>query len=232
MATFGPCRSGAGARSSVISAVLRIATFTFNPFQENTFLVHDGEQAIVIDPGCWNAGEEHELEQHLALNGLTPVRLVLTHAHIDHVFGCSWMHKRYGLLPEMHRDDLELLRHAPDVGRMYGVHCEPSPEPEVFLSGGDAIELGGVLINVLFVPGHAPGHIALHCPEQGFVISGDVLFNGSIGRTDLPGGSLPVLERSIREKLYTLPDETIVYCGHGPETTIGQEKRGNPFVKG
>lgn len=212
--------------------MLNIATFTFNPFQENTFVLHDGKEAIVVDPGCWNAGEEMELEGYLAENGLTPVRLVLTHAHIDHVFGCAWMHKRFGLLPEVNKLDLPLLHRAPDQGRMYGVHCDPSPEPEVFLNGGDAIELGGTLLDVLFVPGHAPGHIALHCAEQHFIIAGDVLFNGSIGRTDLPGGDFDTLARSIREKLYTLPDKTVVHCGHGPSTTIGREKRSNPFVKG
>ena len=195
-------------------------------------MVDDGRGAMVIDPGCWNTAEERELEGFLAGNGLKPVRLVLTHAHIDHVFGCAWMHKRFGLVPEMHRDGVELLRRAPDQGRMYGVHCEPSPDPEVFLSGGDAIELGGVLIDVLHVPGHAPGHIALYCAEDGFVIAGDVLFNGSIGRTDLPGGSMARLERSIREKLYILPDATTVYCGHGEPTNIGKEKKSNPFVKG
>ena len=211
--------------------MLRIATFTFNPFQENTFVLHDGREAIVVDPGCWNSGEEHELEHYLSGNGLTPVRLVLTHAHLDHVFGCAWMHTRYGLLPEMHAYDLELLHHAPLAGQMYGTHCEPSPEPVKFLEEGDVITLGGVDLKVLFVPGHAPGHIALFSEAQRFVVAGDVLFNRSIGRTDLPGGDFSTLERSIREQLYPLGDDVKVYCGHGPTTTIGEERKGNPFVK-
>jgi glyoxylase-like metal-dependent hydrolase (beta-lactamase superfamily II) len=207
------------------TTVLRVTSFTFNPFQENTFVLDDGQQAIVIDPGCWNTLEERDLEDHLAKNGLTPVRLILTHSHIDHVLGCAWMHKRFGLLPELHPDALEYLRRAPEAARLYGIHYEAGPAPQVFLNGGDAIELGGELLDVLFVPGHAPGHIALHSAEQRFVIAGDVLFNRSIGRVDLPGGDFATLEHSIREKLYVLPDDTVVHCGHGPATTIGEEKR-------
>lgn len=211
--------------------MLRIATFTFNPFQENTYVVHDGRMAMVVDPGCWNSGEEHELERYLDENGLRPVRLVLTHAHIDHVFGCAWMHKRFGLLPELHIDDAELLRQSPRVGTMYGVHCDPPPEPRSFLVEGDEVRVGEDVLRVLFVPGHAPGHIALFSAAQRFVIAGDVLFQRSIGRTDLPGGNFGTLERSIREQLYPLGDDVKVYCGHGPTTTIGEERKSNPFVK-
>lgn len=211
--------------------MLSVYRFTFNPFQENTYVVHDGSQAILIDPGCWNSSEEHELESYLAHNGLTPVRLVLTHAHLDHVFGNAWVHKRYGLAPWMHPADLPLLDMAPRQGRMYGVPCEPSPEPEGFLEAGDTIALGNDELRVLFVPGHAPGHIALYCKGQRFVIGGDVLFRNSIGRTDLPGGDLDTLLASIRNELFPLGDDVKVYCGHGPETTIGQEKRDNPFLR-
>jgi glyoxylase-like metal-dependent hydrolase (beta-lactamase superfamily II) len=212
--------------------VIRIAAFTFNPFQENTYVLHDGKDAIVVDPGCWNGSEEHELERYIVENGLAPVRLVLTHAHIDHVFGCAWMHTRFGLRPQMHRLDLPVLHAAPQVGRMYGTHCDPSPDPETYLDEGQTIELGGMVLDVLFVPGHAPGHIALYCADQKFILGGDVLFQRSIGRTDLPGGDMATLERSIREKLYALPDDTVVYCGHGPTTTIGEERRHNPFIPG
>lgn len=211
--------------------MLRIATFTFNPFQENTYVVHDGKHALVVDPGCWNGGEEHELERYFADNALYPTRLVLTHAHIDHVFGCAWMHARYGLLPELHTKDLDLLRAAPQVGTMYGVHCEAAPVPQRFLEEGDEVRMGDDVLKVLFVPGHAPGHIALFCAAQRFVIAGDVLFKRSIGRTDLPGGDFTVLERSIRRQLYPLGDDVLVHCGHGPSTTIGEERLNNPFVK-
>ena len=211
--------------------MLSVAVFTFNPFQENTYVVHDGSQAILFDPGCWNTAEERELEAWFRDNALTPVRLVLTHAHIDHVFGCAWAHKTYGLLPELHRADLVLLKAAPRQGQMYGVHCEPSPEPEHFIEPGDTVALGSDELKVLFVPGHAPGHIALFSEKHRFVIAGVVLFRDSIGRTDLPGGDMDTLLRSIREQLFPLGDDVTVYCGHGPETTIGREKKKNPFLR-
>jgi glyoxylase-like metal-dependent hydrolase (beta-lactamase superfamily II) len=211
--------------------VLHIKKFTFNPFSENTWVVHNGAEALVIDPGCWNTGEEQELEDYLADNALTPVGLVLTHGHIDHVFGCAWMHKRYGLLPQMHEADLPILRSAPTMGQMFGVDCPASPDPGKYLAEGDVVSLGDDRMEVLFVPGHAPGHIALWCPAQRFVISGDVLFQQSIGRTDLPGGDTEILLRSIREKLFPLGDDVKVHCGHGPDTTIGAERRGNPFLR-
>jgi glyoxylase-like metal-dependent hydrolase (beta-lactamase superfamily II) len=211
--------------------MLRIASFTFNPFQENTFVVHDGSQALLIDPGCWNTAEERDLEGWLAEQGLLPARLVLTHAHIDHVLGCAWAHRRYGLLPELHRNDLALLQMAPRQGQLYGVPCEPSPEPQRFIGEGDAIRLGDDELKVLFVPGHSPGHIALYSEAGRFVIAGDVLFKDSVGRTDLPGGDTETLMRSIREQLLPLGDDVRVYCGHGPDTTIGRERRSNPFLR-
>lgn len=211
--------------------MLNVASFTFNPFQENTYVVHNGSQALLVDPGCWNSDEERELEAWLADNGLTPERLVLTHAHIDHVLGCAWACQRFGLLPEMHRADLPLLEMAPRQGQLYGVPCEASPMPEKFLSEGDVIRLGADELQVLFVPGHAPGHIALHAKEERFVISGDVLFHNSIGRTDLPGGDLDTLLNSIRTKLFPLGDEVRVHSGHGPDTFIGRERQHNPFLR-
>lgn len=224
-------RSEGSAKFMLFPPVPRVTRFTFNPFQENTWVLHADGEAMVIDPGCSDPGECRELEEWLEANDLTPVRLVLTHAHIDHVFGCAWMHERYGLLPELHRKDLPLLHHAADQGRMFGVFCAPPPEPRVFLEEGDVIRSGGRELHVLFVPGHAPGHIALWCPEDRFVISGDVLFQQSIGRTDLPGGDLDTLLSSIRAKLFPLGDDVVVHCGHGPDTTIGAEKRTNPFLR-
>lgn len=207
------------------------SSLTFNPFQENTWIVHHGGEAILVDPGCWNRSEEHALEEFLQRNAITPVRLVLTHAHIDHILGNAWVHKRFGLRPWMHRADLSLLEAAPRQGQLYGVPCEPSPEPEGFLEEGDKVTVGGLTLEVLHVPGHAPGHIALHCPEEKFIIGGDVLFQGSIGRYDLPGSDLDTLLSSIRHKFLTLPDDTVVHCGHGPDTTIGRERRSNPFLR-
>jgi glyoxylase-like metal-dependent hydrolase (beta-lactamase superfamily II) len=211
--------------------MFNVAKFTFNPFQENTYVVHNGSEAILIDPGCWNSSEEHELETYLSENALKPVRLVLTHAHIDHVLGCAWTADRYGLRPVMHADDVPLLNMAPRQGELYGVPCAPSPAPVSFLKAGDAIRLGTDELQVIHVPGHSPGHIALYCAAQHFVLSGDVLFMNSIGRTDLPGGDTDTLLKSIREGLFPLGDEVTVYSGHGPETTIGREKRSNPFLR-
>lgn len=211
--------------------MLKVESFTFNPFQENSYVIHDGERAILIDPGCWNTAEERELEQWLAGHGLRPERLILTHAHIDHVLGCAWAHDRYGLLPELHMADLELLRLAPRQGQLYGVACQASPEPERFIAEGDLISIGTDELLVLFVPGHAPGHIALFSEAERFVIAGDTLFQGSIGRTDLPGGDYETLIRSIKEQLFPLGDDVVVHCGHGPDTTIGRERRMNPFLR-
>ncbi|MCB0793019.1 MAG: MBL fold metallo-hydrolase [Flavobacteriales bacterium] len=211
--------------------MLRVARFTFNPFQENTYVVHNGREAIVVDPGCWNASEEHELEQYLTEQGLTLVRCLNTHAHVDHVFGNAWVQRRFGPTPELHPDDLELLLGAPQQALLYGLHCDPSPMPERFLHAGDVIELGEDRLEVLHVPGHSPGHVAFLCQAAGCILSGDVLFQRSIGRTDLPGGNYAQLLSSIRESLMTLSDDVIVHSGHGPDTTIGAERRANPFLR-
>ena len=211
--------------------MLTIQRFTFNPFQENTFVVHNGKEAILIDPGCWNAAEENELETYLNENALEPVRLVLTHAHIDHILGCAWTHKQYGLLPELHKDDIPTLKSGERTSSMYGIPYDVAPDPMSFIKEGDTIRLGNDEMKVLFVPGHAPGHIALYCKAQDFVICGDVLFMNSIGRTDLPGGDTDTLLRSIHEQLLPLGDAVKVYCGHGPDTTIGQERKSNPFLR-
>lgn len=211
--------------------MLSVVRFTFNPFQENTYVIHDGKEAIVVDPGCWNSSEERELERFLTTNGLTPVRLVLTHAHIDHILGCAWMHKRYGLSPELHEADLRILKGGERTASMYGIPYDPAPEPKGFIREGDVIRIGAEELKVLFVPGHAPGHIALYHAPGKFVVSGDVLFQNSVGRVDLPGGDMDTLLRSIREQLFPLGDDVTVHSGHGPETTIGREKRSNPFLK-
>ena len=211
--------------------MLHIAKFTFNPFQENTYVVHNGSEAIIIDPGCWEKHEQKQLEEFLGDNALSPVRLVLTHAHIDHILGNAWVHDRYGLAPELHQADVFVLESAPQVAHLYGLNYDPSPPPARLIEKGEQIPIGDEKLEVLFVPGHAPGHIALFHKDQRFVIGGDVLFRGSIGRTDLPGGDMDTLLKSIREELFPLGDDVKVYCGHGPETTIGEEKRSNPFLR-
>lgn len=211
---------------------MHIAKFTFNPFQENTYVLYADGDGIIVDPGCSNAGEREELETWLTENAVTPSRLLLTHAHVDHVIGCAWLHERYGLSPELHAADLPVLERAVASAALFGVACDPPPAPKGFLAEDDVIVLGNEHLDVLFVPGHSPGHVAFYCPGQRFILGGDVLFHRSIGRTDLPGGDMETLMKSITGKLYALPDDVVVYSGHGPETTIGEEKKMNPFVRG
>lgn len=208
-----------------------VVRFTFNPFQENTYVLRHGREAIVVDPGCWNTAEEQELERYLTEQKLTVVRCVLTHAHIDHVLGTAWLADRFGQAPWLHVADREWLDMAPRQGALYGILCDPPPDPAGWLTEGDHIPWSGPELRVIEVPGHAPGHIALVCEAQRFVIAGDVLFQGSIGRTDLPGGDLDTLLKSIKERLLPLGDDFTVHCGHGPSTTIGRERRSNPFLR-
>ena len=202
---------------------MEIQRFVVTPFAENCYVIKDGGEALVIDPG------EAPKELLDALDGFTVKTLVNTHAHIDHVGGNKAVLEKTGAELICHRDAAPMLAHVPEQGKMFGVHVEPSPEPDRFIDEGDTVSVGSATLSVVYVPGHAPGHIALI--GDGFIVGGDVLFNGSIGRTDLPGGDFEVLMTSIKEKFLTLPDDTVVLSGHGPETTIGMEKQINPFVQ-
>ena len=203
---------------------MEILTFPITPFLVNTYVLKDGGEALVIDPG---EGAPRVLR---SLDGCAVRAVVNTHCHCDHCGGNAVLkdYTQADLL--IHKDELSLLRATEMQGRMFGVPITPSPEPDGFLSEGDTVEVGGVSLSVILAPGHSPGHICF--AGDGFIFAGDVLFAGSIGRTDLPGGSYPQLLESIRTKLLTLPDDTIVYTGHGPETTIGTERRTNPFLAG
>ncbi len=204
--------------------------FTFNPFQTNCYVCHDAGEAVVIDPGCYYEAERRLLLQYLDEHHLTVRRLLLTHAHIDHIFDCAYFSRRFGLSFQMHREDLPLLQHAQEQAAMFGVDIETPPLPDTFLAEGDTVTFGSVAWRVLHAPGHSPGSICFYDEVHREVIAGDVLFAGSIGRTDLWQGSLPQLLRSIYDKLMTLDDDVTVYPGHGPATTIGRERSGNPFL--
>jgi len=201
---------------------VEILTFPVTPFIENCFVLRDGGEALVVDPG------DAPTRLLDALDGYSVPLVVNTHCHCDHCGGNGAVLERTGAKLAIHKAELPMLRSVEAQGQMFGCYFPPSPDPDRFLCEGDTVEVGESTLKVLHTPGHSPGHIVL--VGDGFVLAGDVLFSGSIGRTDLPGGDFDQLMNSIRTKLMALPDETLVYCGHGPSTTIGVERRMNPFV--
>ncbi|MDA9563892.1 MBL fold metallo-hydrolase [Flavobacteriales bacterium] len=213
--------------------MITIIPLTFNPFQENMYILHDEtNEAIVIDPGCYEPHEKKSLLQLIESEQLHPKRLLNTHCHIDHVFGNKLVAETYNLGLEIHENDLSVLSSVSQVAHLYGIpNVEESPQPSSFLKEGDKINFGNSELDVLFVPGHAPGHIAFVSHAQKFIIGGDVLFYNSIGRTDLPGGDHATLIESIKTKFFPLGDDYEVYAGHGQKTTIGFEKLNNPFLQ-
>ena len=211
--------------------MLKVDFFTFGPFQENTYILSDEtSECLIIDPGCYDDEERNTLVAFIKKNNLKPVKLLNTHCHIDHVFGNKFIAEKYNLGLEIHKKDLKVLESLMSVAHLYGLNAEPSPEPKIFLEEGDKIIFGKSELDILFTPGHSPGSVSFVSYEQKFVIGGDVLFYGSIGRTDLPGGHHATLIESIKTKLFPLGDDFIVYSGHGPETKIGFERKNNPFV--
>lgn len=210
--------------------MLYLKYFTFNPFQQNTYLVYDDKgEAFIIDPGNSNNSENQELKKFIEEKKLKLSRLLLTHAHIDHIMGNRFIFDTYGLLPEVHKEDLFFIDRMSQTASMYGVKCEQSPAPEKFINEGDKITLGEYVFDCIFTPGHSPGSISFYNSQNKLLISGDVLFYGSIGRTDLPKGDHETLLKSVREKLFVLPPDVKVYSGHGQSTTIGFERENNPF---
>ena len=211
--------------------MLSVKAFTFNPVQENTYVLYnDQKECCIIDPGCYFEEENEELKDFIENKGLKPVLLLNTHCHLDHIFGNKFVHDTWGLLLNIHQNEKKVLEFGPTSGLMYNLPFENYNAELRFINPGEAIRLGKDELDVRFTPGHSPGSVSFYDRSGGFVIGGDVLFNGSIGRTDLPGGDFNTLANSIREQLFVLPNETIVYSGHGPETTIGFEKKNNPFV--
>lgn len=210
--------------------MMNIETFTFNPFQENTYLLYnEAKECIIVDPGCYDRGEQNILESYISKHGLTPIALLNTHCHLDHVFGNKFIDDKYGLKPHIHPKDQPVLDSVKMVVDMYGLNYDESPKPVYF--DGDKFSAGGFSFDILFVPGHSPGHVAFYNAENKILISGDTLFKNSIGRTDLPGGDSDTLFESIQTQLFTLPDDTKVYPGHMESTEIGFEKKTNPFFK-
>ena len=215
---------------------MTVQTFVVSPFAENTYLLSDGGDCALVDPGTATREERQRVGEAIDASGLRVRHLLLTHAHIDHVFGCDHFAHRFGADADyggwqLHSADAPLLERAVVQGEMYGVRIDAPPPATRALAHGDVVELGATTLRVLHVPGHSPGSVAFYDEAGGVLIGGDVLFAGSIGRTDLWQGSLDVLLASIRDQILVLPDDTVIHAGHGPSTTVGAERRSNPFLR-
>jgi glyoxylase-like metal-dependent hydrolase (beta-lactamase superfamily II) len=211
---------------------MTIKIFTFNPFQENTYVVYDeNKEAAVIDAGCLFDAEKRQLKNFIDENKLHLTRVLNTHLHLDHVFGNKFLFDTYGISPEACKEDEFLIDAFEEQAKMFGlprgIHTQPVSE---YIVENQEIKIGDITFRALFVPGHSPGSMAFYNEKDGVVFSGDALFQGSIGRTDLHRGDYATLIRSIQQKLLPLPDSTVVYSGHGPATTIGEEKKYNPYL--
>ena len=212
--------------------MLRVQCFTFNAFEENTYVVYDNTRACaIIDPGCYEQHEQETLSVFIEEHALQVVHLVNTHAHIDHIAGNHYVKATYGVHLALHQQEIDTLQAAEQYAAIYGFAAYQPTEGEKLLTAGDTIRLGSESLSVLHVPGHSPGHIALYSPQNKLCLCGDVLFKHSIGRTDLPGGNHAVLLQSIRQQLFLLGNDTVIYPGHGPTTTIGAEKKNNIFCQ-
>lgn len=211
--------------------MLKVKSFIFSPVQENTYVLYNDQgECLIIDPGCYLPEEKQEIQLFIDKNRLTPKMLLNTHCHLDHVFGNKFFSDTHNLTLQIHPKEEQLLQMAPASGLMFDLHFENYEGNFIYLDEGDKIILGEDELEIIHAPGHSPGSICFYSKTQKFLIGGDVLFNNSIGRTDLPGGDYDTLISSIKEKLFALPDDVTVYSGHGPETTIGQEKKYNPFL--
>ncbi|MBT8232475.1 MAG: MBL fold metallo-hydrolase [Saprospiraceae bacterium] len=209
-----------------------IAIFTFNAFQENTYVLYDSSlKCAIVDPGCNNIEEEEALTTFITSKNLTPVKLINTHCHIDHVLGNKFVSETYNLPLISHKGEKAVLDANVMVAKMYSIKYLVSPDITEFIVEGDEVTFGNTTLKVLFTPGHSPASISFFHKETNQLIAGDVLFQGSIGRTDLPGGDFDTLINSITSKFYPLGDDVIVYPGHGPSTTIKREKLTNPFLQ-
>lgn len=210
---------------------MHIKTFVFNPFQVNTYLLYDASgSCIIIDPACNNAKEHNELTSFIKDNSLTPQAIYNTHCHIDHIAGNFYLEQLYKIPSIIHPAGEGFLKHAKGHAQAFGFNLENTFIPASYINDGDTISFGLSQLKVLYTPGHADGSVCFLATDNKFVITGDVLFNGSIGRTDLPSGNFDLLIESIENKLLTLPGDTLVYPGHGESTSISREKAYNPFL--
>ena len=211
--------------------MITIKRFVFNPFQENTYLLYDEtSEAVLIDAGCYSQLEKDKLSNFLKDNNITLKRLLNTHSHIDHILGNQFIVDNFNLELESHKEDEFLIERAKDQASAFGIKIESTVLPKKYLNEGEQVKFGNSVLDIIHAPGHSPGSIVFYNKEEKLMIVGDVLFNQSIGRTDLPGGDYDTLINSIKSKLFPLGDDMEVYCGHGANTTIGQERISNLFL--
>lgn len=211
---------------------LKIFSLEFNPFYENTYIIADENGvAAIIDPGCLYEEEQQQVLNVIQKNHLQLKRVLLTHCHIDHVMGCKFIYEQFGLLPEHHEVEKSMLANVSIQGQFFGIDCPTPPAAKNYLKPDTTLSVGQIELHLFHTPGHSPGSISFYHKPSKTLFSGDVLFQGSIGRTDLPGGSYEVLMQSIYQILLPLGNEVTVYSGHGPKTTIGREKQYNPFLR-
>lgn len=212
--------------------MIKLKRFVFNELGVNSFVLHDSTlQCVIIDPGCNSNAQIQEITGYIKSNNLKTVAILLTHGHFDHVLGLGSLKSLFSCPVLMHSDDLNQLEHIDKFAGIFGFSVEKSPMPDGFLRDGEKFAFGESELKIIHVPGHSPGSICLYAEKDGILICGDVIFAGSIGRTDLPGGNHNILIRGIMQKLMVLPGETVVWPGHGPHTTIGHEHDTNPFLK-
>jgi len=211
--------------------MVEIKKFAVNPLQENTLLISDETgECVFVDPGFYFAVEHDEIKNYISENNLKPVMIANTHCHFDHIMGVEFIRQEYNIPFVAHPDDAFWVKKAIDQGKMFGFDMKPVNPPDSFFSENEKLKFGNTEFDIIHIPGHSPGHVVFYSEKEKILIGGDVLFHGSIGRSDLPGGDQATLISGIKEKLFKLPDETKVYCGHGPETTLGFEKESNPFL--
>lgn len=212
--------------------MLRLQTFTFNPFQENTYLIiNEKNECWIVDPGMYDKTETDTLLHYIADNELIPKAIINTHTHIDHILGVKAIQEKFNIPFSYHKLDTPVLNNAVASAMMFGLNFKGQPVADSFIDENKKLTLGADELTILLTPGHSPGSIVFYYPKGSWAIAGDVLFNGSIGRTDLPGGNYDTLINSIRKELFALPNNTIIHSGHGPSTSIGNEKTHNPFLQ-
>jgi glyoxylase-like metal-dependent hydrolase (beta-lactamase superfamily II) len=211
--------------------MLTIHAFCFNAFQENTYVIYNEKKnAIIVDPGCYLKNEQDELAGFISENKLTPTLLLNTHCHLDHVFGNNFVSEQYGLTAHFHKNEQPVIDRLPQGGERWGVPCEPYKGPVQYIEQDEIIQLDDATFQVLLTPGHSPGSVCFYNKQQDFMIGGDLIFKDGVGRTDLPGCNPLDLISSIRTQILPLPDTMTIYAGHGPETTLGREKKANPYI--